>query len=356
MAGGAERTIQLINIAAAMRLLVSERAAQLSAGTERLMEKGLQRAASLPAEFARWTADRALVDEIFLSPGYQRALANHKPHLPRLASADSAVVEELERRGVHVTSLDALALPGSAELVSAAQKVMTLLKANSRQSRYQGRHTVVATAGHLSLYPEIFIWGLHARLLGIAESYLKLPPAYDGFSAYYSIADGREAGPRLWHRDREDRRMLKVGVYFNDVDDSGGPFQIIRPLDNEMVLQATEHRYKVLSHQQVRTIIGRSNDDWLETCRGESGTVIFADTASYFHRGKPPTAAERAAIYFGYFSRTPLHSFLCERSPFTRGQIKRMVAALPKQQQHCACWPEALPLWRRLIPKNRIKV
>jgi hypothetical protein len=49
-----------------------------------------------------------------------------------------------------------------------------------------------------------------------------LPVAYDGASVNYTVADGREVSTRRWHRDWEDRRMLKVAVCLNDVGHGGG--------------------------------------------------------------------------------------------------------------------------------------
>jgi hypothetical protein len=34
------------------------------------------------------------------------------------------------------------------------------------------------------------------------------------------------AGVRQWHRDTEDRRILKISVYLSDVEDGCGPLSI----------------------------------------------------------------------------------------------------------------------------------
>jgi hypothetical protein len=77
-------------------------------------------------------------------------------------------------------------------------------------------------------HDEIIRWGLSDRLLDIAENYLCAPVGYDGINVFFTKADGKEAGTRRWHRDAEDRRMLKIALYLNDVDEDGGPLQVLR--------------------------------------------------------------------------------------------------------------------------------
>lgn len=205
-------------------------------------------------------------------------------------------------------------------------------------------------------YPEIFLWGAEERLLNIVESYLKLPVAYDGLSYYFSPADGREAGPRKWHRDKEDWKMIKIGVYMHDVSENGGPFECVKPEINAFLNNVVIPKYKVMRHQDLQKLLPANATDWRTTCTGSAGTVIFVDTAQYYHRGKPPTKSDRSAIFFGYCSRRPKNPFFCGRSPLSQQQLHYLAEFLPSHLRDCVTWKENLHGIGKWIPKNRFKV
>lgn len=255
----------------------------------RLLTKLHEHALSVPSELALRITDAPLVDRRWLERRYRHARCLHAPALPPLADADRAIVQALEREGAYATSLQALALPGSDGLLEAADGLSASLAERSRKAGFDGRHTVTATAAELLARPEILLWGLSSRLLDIVENYLGLPVACDGLSYYYSRADGRQAGPRLWHRDREDRRMVKIAVYVSDVDEDGGPFELLRPGANAALTTGRAAGYQVLDDGALRSRLGsEAATDAVQTITGARGTVIFTDTARFYHRGRPP--------------------------------------------------------------------
>ena len=188
------------------------------------------------------------------------------------------------------------------------------------------------------------------RLLDIAENYLGVPIGYDGANVYFTKADGMEAGQRRWHRDAEDRRMLKIALYLNDVDEDGGPLQLLRrqlPDHDRMV----RGKFPILSQEKLETALGDFDPDRdVVTCTGKAGTVIFADTAALYHRGKPASARDRCAIFFNYMNRAPLRPFRCERSTISRAQTRRLAASMPQRQRDCLLWRDSLPLVARIVP------
>ncbi|MEE3715428.1 hypothetical protein V2H45_01565 [Tumidithrix elongata RA019] len=221
---------------------------------------------------------------------------------------------------------------------------------------HKGKHTLTANAEQLMRYPEIFFWGAEKRLLNIVENYLKLPVAYDSLSYYYSIADGKDLGPRKWHRDKEDWKMVKIGIYLNDVDEYGGPFECVYPEINKFLHQTVQPKYRVMKHQELQQHLPDPKSNWFTSCTGSAGTVVFVDTAMYYHRGKPPIAMDRAALFFGYFSRRPKNPYFCGRSPLSRNQLHYLSEFLPPDLYDYVNWKDSLPGIGRWIPKNRLKV
>jgi len=311
----------------------------------------LRKIRNLPSELALKVINVPFIERS-LRARYERALAAHKKSMPALTDTDVAIVAALKRDGVCLTSLAALSVPGTEEMLASGCEIGENCSRRKHEGAYQGWETVMAGADEIVNRPAIFTWGLQQRLLDIVENYLGLPVAYDGLNLFYTIADGRQAGSRKWHRDREDRRMIKIAVYCNDVDDNGGPLQVLRRGVISSDLEGS-FRYPVLSQEQLTELLGRPpTDDEVITCKGQLGTVIFCDTARQYHRGKPAVSSDRCAIFYNYFARVPRHPFFCDRSGLSREQISGLIADLSPAQRACAQWVESLPAYARMVPKN----
>jgi len=319
------------------------------------LTKVMQRLLSIPSDVALWGTSNRAIEQLWLQPRYELALRQHQPTLPELPDHHLNIIADLDREGVSVTTLDALNVPDSAQFFAAAKALAAELDAQTKSPPYVGKHTLTATAEQLLRYPEIFLWGANQQLLSIVERYLQLPVAYDGLSYYFSVADGKEEGPRKWHRDKEDRRMIKVCIYLNDVDEWGGPYECVQPEIN-LKLRQLLPEYKVLSHAQMTQLLEKHTPNWFKSYWGAAGTVIFTDTAQYYHRGKPPVQQNRAAVFFSYFSRYPKNPFFCGRSPLSQQQLSDLSANLTQDARDAILWKRSQPLPIRLIPKNRLKV
>jgi hypothetical protein len=285
--------------------------------------------------------------------GLRHARAVERHRAPVLSGIDARIVDALNRDGIFVTSLSALGLGAHEMLLEKGMQLADRYAAEARMRAARGAPFLYIPPDWLAEHPEFFAWGMQDRLLDIAEAYIGLPPAYDGVCINYTVADGREVATRKWHRDWEDRRMLKVAVYLHGVDAQGGPFQMIKRHDSA---QSDVHgyRYDLASDADL---VDRLGDDYhrdIVSCEGEGGTVIFTDTARFFHRGKPATARDRAAIFYSYFAERPRHPFLCERTGMARRDIARLAAMMPARQQRAALWRDRLPLLLRMIPPARL--
>ena len=284
-----------------------------------------------------------------LGDRYERALEQHRGILPRLSGIDAEIVAALDRDGVFITTVDALGLSDSGTIVGTAAMLAEQFAPEARSRAAGGEVFTIVPPERIVNNPAIYFWGLHDRLLDIAESYIGLPPAYDGVAINYTVADGREVSTRKWHRDWEDRRMLKVAVYVHDVDEGGGPFQMIRRHDT-LQNDNDGFDYGLADDTELERRLGAGFTRDIVSCTGKAGTVIFTDTARFFHRGKPAIERDRAAIFYSYFASRPRHPFLCERTGMTRGDIARLAHALPHRQRDAALWRRRLSTALRIIP------
>jgi hypothetical protein len=323
---------------------------------QQFADRACQRLLSIPSDLALSVAESPWLCQRWLRPRYESQLTQHRPHLPQLDPLEAGIVEQLRHRGVAAASLADLDIPGTAEFWEVAQRVAAALAERSHHPAFAHCHTLTASRADVMAAPQLFWWGGAPRLLRIVEAYLQLPVAYDGLSFYYSCADGRVAGPRKWHRDKEDWRMLKIAVYLHPVNRDGGPFESMLPEANQTLRSHGTSPYPTFQHHQVKALLGEDSGIWRTQCTGTAGTVIFADTATYFHRGRPPERTPRAAIFYGYFSHRPKHPFYGGRSPLTQAQIRQLAASLPPASQRAALWRDYLPIPGRWIPKNRLRV
>lgn len=316
--------------------------------THSLSQKLLNRLGDKPAQMAFRLSNTAMIRRR-LGRRYEAALATHGPVVPTLPYSDQEIVERVERDGIFVTSLDALGLPGSAEMVPIAQRVAADYADEARRQAQSGREFLSVPPSAILANGDLFRWGLNQRLLAIAEAYLGLSPAYDGTALVYTVADGTELGPRQWHRDREDRKMLKVAVYCSDVTDRGGPFELISRVDRSQGV-ADRYDYMFGTEQELTTRLGADYRSAIVSCTGPVGTVVFADTARFFHRGAPAHDKDRATLFYSYFARQTRHPFFCERSGLTHKEIAELTQGLSRSQRTSALWHDTLPIWLKLIP------
>ncbi len=309
---------------------------------------GLRKAASLPADLAlRVTNIPFVMDR--LERRYTASLQNSD----NLSAIEAAAVAQLQQTGVFVTNLDSLGCSpeDAAEIMEHGKRLTARLASRGSAAGSVRSAVTISNPADLLDYPMIYRFGLNPIILGIIKAYLRSPVAYDGPLAFHAPADGRETGSRRWHLDREDRRVVKVGLYLHDVSDTGGPFQLVN-LDTR--LASEPFRYANMDTRRLEQTFGERLAARTITCPGKAGTLIFAETGKFFHRGKPATSSERSTIFFSYFARAPRHPFYCARSGLSRSNLTGLIKGFSSEQQAAALWRDALPLIARLIPPSLV--
>jgi len=290
-------------------------------------------------------------NKIFQVPSeftYRATLVNHARNLPTLAAAERQIVDALNNEGVFVTSLKDLAFTSTPPLINASKSllssIMSVSHSQGDDSRYVNSVLQERSAQFVTFtdYPEFFLWGLEERLLNIVENYIRLPVAYHGVNFRRDVGSDKRTSTQLWHKDGEDRRIVKIIIYLNDVGEDNGPFQYI-PKQLTPSYQSFRHIYrKVLrtgfsdiSDEELSKISHESN--W-RSCIGPAGTVILVDTRSVFHRGKPPNL-ERSALFYVYTSRNPKRPDICKANfEFDEDKLTALAMDLPQRQKDCIFW------------------
>lgn len=134
---------------------------------------------------------------------------------------------------------------------------------------------------------------LSERVLKIAAAYMGLAPIFkhlDIQRAKAGVSDGKQ-GSQNWHRDYDDKKLVKVFIYLNDVDEGAGPFSYVKETHSQgryaNVLPAKPPYGLYPKEEDLFKAIPRAN---VKLCTGKAGTVVFADTAGYHCGGYAKTS------------------------------------------------------------------
>lgn len=233
---------------------------------------------------------------------YQKLLKQHAALLPKLNHEETIILKTLKEEGTCIIPINNLKIAATNSMLKVAGNLIDQLKSMSSQMCHND-YSIEFTKSQLIKYPEIFLWGLEKKLLDIIENYIGLPVIYQGLVMRRDIANGRKAGVRQWHLDWEDRRMIKIIIYLNDVDTDGGPYEYIsRHLTLKGMKSLKYDNFGFVSDEAMEEAISR--DNW-QTCVGQAGTVVITDTSNVFHRAKPAIKDDRFAITLCYTSVEP---------------------------------------------------
>jgi hypothetical protein len=155
-----------------------------------------------------------------------------------------------------------------------------------------------------------------SRMLDIVNTYLGMWSKLTHADQWYSPPLGSGAdrvGSMRWHRDYNDRFLVKVFVHLCDVDEATGPLEYV-PGSTLRGPYAEEWPWRPLSelYPSQSEFERRIPTSAVRTLTGPEGSMIFCNTSG-FHRGGHVTEKPRALWVFHYASPGALHS-LVERN------------------------------------------
>ena len=141
---------------------------------------------------------------------------------------------------------------------------------------------------------------LHPLFLRTANGYLGLRSVLRAVNVWMNRPTPSPAKEsQLWHRDGDDRMILKVFIYLGDVDLDNGPFWFIPRSHLKRVGTVTRPLEAArVDDQDMRSWI--ADNQW-KVCTGPTGTIIFADTTG-FHKGGKCDKRSRILLTFEYVS------------------------------------------------------
>ena len=153
------------------------------------------------------------------------------------------------------------------------------------------------------------------RLLDLANAYLGLWSKLEYVDFWYSPPVQGEAERRAsqrWHRDFDDRYLLKVFVYLVDVDEETGPFEYVPGSQPGGRYDHLWPWHPLSQSYPPQDTLTAQIGDAVKTFVAPRGTMILCNTAG-FHRGGYVTGKARVLATATYCSPASLAA-LTERN------------------------------------------
>lgn len=265
---------------------------------------------------ARWAADSL----------HARRVRSWSGQLPPVRDDLAPLLGTLDTEAISVCSLTELGITGTTPMMRALDRLTAGMEVRDTAGASTVRPDLSELVDDLALWR----WGLDPDLLDLVENYLGQPARYFGPDVRREVADQKSSGVRQWHRDIEDRRMIKILVWLNDVDDQGGPFAYI-PVDQSTA--ATRDLRYVSGFIADDRLFALIPQEAVRTVPGPKWTTLVADNTRIIHRATPPEARDRYSVTFTYSSRHPLRTM--EPVPWDADQAARIRSGLTPRQLDC---------------------
>lgn len=237
---------------------------------------------------------------------------------------ENTVIQELRNTGISVVHISDLLAPsifaglkGWAEALIESPTIREKISAveqGARPKTKANKFYLVRPLGerpHVEIRDKVVEMSLSDPILRIVGGYFGMLGRLTALDLWYNVpTSGPDVVSQRWHRDPEDRTIVKTFLYLRDVDETNGPFCYIPRTHNG-------GPYKRIHRQAV----GRGNypkdgdvdrrfpPDLRRVCTGKAGTLIFCDTTG-FHRGGHATGGPRVVLNAVYTTNagTPLMS------------------------------------------------
>src|SRR3989344_3672043 len=234
----------------------------------------------------------------------------YKKAPPSLGAVEKRIVADLKTYGIATSSLEEL-FPGKnlfPELLEYAIPLKEEARVKSKKVFLKNLFDLRPLLDFSNPYVK---FALNEKVLNIISSYLKLYPKFRGYTL--NVTTPMETGSvpidsQRWHRDPEDKIVVKMFLYLTDVDRGSGPFIYIRGSHHlgkyRKLFPTAPPAGSYPLAEEVAKIIPKPD---IKINTGRAGTIIFCETSG-LHKGGFATQKERlmsTSIYASSAATSP---------------------------------------------------
>jgi hypothetical protein len=240
---------------------------------------------------------------------HRRALSNRASRRrfrrsePSLDGVQRRLVADLRQDGIAITSFSELV--GDSELwaaldadigafakQSAADVSAELDRPTGKRdyyiSRWAARHRGRDLERQVPVDDPWLRLGLSDRVLDVVNAYRGLWTKLLSVDNVYTVpfpGSEERVGAQNWHRDPEDLHVVKVFLYFSDVDDEAGPFEYVQgSAEGGRYGDAWPWRVTGGGYPPTGELEKLVDPSDRVSAKGPAGTIILCDTSGW-HRG-----------------------------------------------------------------------
>ena len=262
---------------------------------------------------------------------HDRVLSNRKSrrrftgeHSP-LDDVQRRIVSELDEHGFSLVAFDHLFPGGDWSEIEAQgarfiEATETNLASGGEHLRVRpGKEFVVRLHSYgvdLGLDDPWFRLCASRRMLDLANGYLRMWSKLEYVDEWYSVPQpvgAERISSQRWHRDFNDKHLLKAFLYLVDVDESMGPFQYVAGSQpGGPYADAWPWRPLGENYPSEDELEARVSADAIQVFTAPKASLIFCNTCG-FHRGGFSTMSPRVLATVTYSSPASLAA-LTERS------------------------------------------
>jgi len=235
----------------------------------------------------------------------------YKGNSQKLNSCQQQILNNLKQDGIAVTHVDIL-LEGENFLPRLQEYFNTHLSSAKTSEKKDFFIDIWSTSRFLLTLENPFVqFILHEKITSLASAYMEMYARLHGLRAMKTVVVNSRSVPtqsQLWHRDPDDKKLCKVFIYLNDVDEETGPFCYIAESQYGGKLNSLFPQLRPYSpgsgrivDQEVEEAVPPEN---IKVCTGRAGTMIFADTAG-LHKGGYSTKHSRSMALGAFMSWVP---------------------------------------------------
>ena len=265
---------------------------------------------------------------------YAETRRSNRHQLPRLLGRSREIVSKLRREGFYVAPLSEFGLDGNDQLLGNLNHLAGRLEAEPPPEPDKV-FTVHATDPQLLEFPFIYQFGIQSGLMDLIEAYFGMTMAYHGPYVRRDFRRRSIRRSRLWHRDLEDHRMIKLVVLVREVNESNGPLEILPAQASRSI--ARQHRYRCgwIQNRKLTQAIERASP---HVITGAPGTAVLVDPSRVFHRGRPIAGEEdRYTVFYDYTTASPRRPYYC-KSSLGKDAISALMPQLSSRQRRSVNW------------------
>ncbi len=236
----------------------------------------------------------------------KRRMKLFKQNRPELSDIQKRVLRDLQREGIATTTLKEL-FPEEDKL-SVLQE-FTEKQARKRQSVNHKKKFLVdyfEEIAELKMHNPFLQTALSPQILDVANSYMEMYSTLVFFTLQKTLPSALPLrNSQNWHRDPQEKRIVKVFIYLNDVGEDAGPFVYVNQSAPEYKKYGHLFPQKIPagSYPGTEAVVKEIPESEHRKMTGKAGTIVFCNTNG-LHYGGVATKNPRIMSTFGYTSGT----------------------------------------------------